>query len=53
MSEQPEVALLDADSAFEAEMLVLRFQQVTGRMPSAQELKDAQERLAQIKRTDD
>jgi hypothetical protein len=53
MSEQPELIMLDAESAFEVEMLVRLFQQLTGRRPNDQELKDAQERLDQIKRTDD
>ena len=53
MPEQPDLSMLDAESAFEAEMLARQFRQLTGRTPSEQELKDAQERLDQIKGTEE
>jgi len=48
MPEQPTLNVLDAENAFEAEMLARLFEQLNGRMPNEQKLKDAQERLHQI-----
>ena len=51
MPEQPTLNVLDAENAFEAEMLARLFEQLNGRMPNEQKLKDTQERLDQIKAT--
>jgi hypothetical protein len=48
MPEQPTLTVVDAENAFEAEMLARLFEQLNGRMPNEQKLKDAQERLDQI-----
>ena len=53
MPNQLEPTMVDAEKTFEIEMLARLFQQLTGRVPSEQELKDAQERLYQIKGTEE